>query len=245
MELYPMRIIISAATNGEWMPLFQKINPKFVTPNKKFSVGFHESGVGMLASSVSLMKMVVQETPSLIIQMGIAGSLDPKIPLGKVFVIKDDVIGDIGVTENKQWKDLFDLKLDGANDAPFEKKSLPNDWLNQYNLLKLPTKKGVTINTITTDKKIIERYRTKYKAQIESMEGAALHYIGRDLNIQGSQNPHVRSEFMNTTAGRASSSLRGLVSRAPTLKPPSINTIKRIGVEGGKSNNTINNCRRY
>jgi futalosine hydrolase len=47
----------------------------------------------------------------------------------------------------------------------------------------LPTKKGVTINTITTDKKIIERYRTKYKAQIESMEGAALHYIGRDLNI--------------------------------------------------------------
>ena len=126
-----MRIIISAATNGEWMPLFQKINPKFVTPNKKFSVGFHESGVGMLASSVSLMKMVVQETPSLIIQMGIAGSLDPKIPLGKVFVIKDDVIGDIGVTENKQWKDLFDLKLDGANDAPFEKKSLPNDWLNQ------------------------------------------------------------------------------------------------------------------
>jgi futalosine hydrolase len=41
----------------------------------------------------------------------------------------------------------------------------------------------VTINTITTDKKIIERYRTKYKAQIESMEGAALHYIGRDLNI--------------------------------------------------------------
>ena len=58
--------------------------------------------------------------------------------------------------------------------------------------------------------------------------------FGRDLNIQGSQNPHVRSEFMNTTAGRASSSLRGLVSRAPTLKPPSINTIKRVGIEGGK-----------
>ena len=67
--------------------------------------------------------------------------------------------------------------------CPFEKRSLPNYWLNQYNLLKLPAKKGVTINTITTDKKIAERYRTKYKAQIESMEGAALHYIGRDLNI--------------------------------------------------------------
>jgi len=183
MELYPMRVIISAATNGEWMPLFQKINPKFVTPNKKFSVGFHESGVGMLASSVSLMKMVVQETPALIIQMGIAGSLDPKIHLGKVFVMKDDVVGDIGVTENKQWKDLFDLKLDGANDAPFEKKSLPNHWLNQYNVLKLPTKKGVTVNTISTDKNKIDLYSGRYKASLESMEGAALHYIGRDLNI--------------------------------------------------------------
>ena len=183
MELYPMRVIISAATNGEWMPLFQKINPKFVTPNKKFSVGFHESGVGMLASSVSLMKMVVQETPSLIIQMGIAGSLDPKIPLGKVFVIKDDVVGDIGVTENKQWKDLFDLKLDGANDAPFEKKSLPNPWLKQYNVLNLPTKKAVTINTISTDKNKIELYSGRYKASLESMEGAALHYMGRDLHI--------------------------------------------------------------
>jgi futalosine hydrolase len=165
------------------MPLFQKINPKFVRPNKKFSVGFHESGVGMLASSVSLMKMVVQETPSLIIQMGVAGSLDLKMPLGKVVAIKDEVVGDLGVTENKQWKDLFDLKLDGPNDAPFEKKALPNYWLNQYNVLKLPIKKGVTINTITTDKKIADRYRTKYKAQIESMEGAALHYIGRDLNV--------------------------------------------------------------
>ena len=44
-------------------------------------MGFHESGVGLLASSVSLMKMFVQETPSLIIQVGVAGSFDKKIPL--------------------------------------------------------------------------------------------------------------------------------------------------------------------
>jgi len=79
-----MRVIITAATNGEWMPSFQKINPAYVGNNKRFSVGFHESGIGMLASSVSLMKMFTQETPSLIIQIGIAGSFDKKVPLGKV-----------------------------------------------------------------------------------------------------------------------------------------------------------------
>ena len=178
-----MRVIITAATNGEWMPTFQKINPSYASHSKRFSVGFHESGIGLLASSVSLMKMFVQETPSLIIQVGIAGSFDKKIPLGKVFVVKDDFAGDIGVVENKQWKDLFDLKLDKPNDAPYEKKSLPNPWINQYNLLKLPTKKGVTVNTITTEKNKIELFSTRYKASLESMEGAALHYIGRDLNI--------------------------------------------------------------
>jgi futalosine hydrolase len=177
-----MRVIITAATNGEWMPSFQKINPAYVGNNKRFSVGFHESGIGMLASSVSLMKMFTQETPTLIIQVGIAGSFDKTIPLGKVFAIKDDFAGDIGVMENKVWKDLYDLKLDKPNDPPYEKKSLPNPWLQQYNVLKIPTKKGVTVNTITTDKSKIALYNGRYKATLESMEGAALHYIGRDLH---------------------------------------------------------------
>ena len=182
-DLCYMRVIITAATNGEWMPSFQKINPAYAGTNKRFSVGFHESGIGLLASSVSLMKMFVQETPSLIVQVGIAGCFDKKIPLGKVFAVKDDFAGDIGVMENKIWKDLFDLKLDKANDAPYEKKSMPNPWLSQYNLLKLPTKKGVTVNTISTDKNKIDLYSGRYKATLESMEGAALHYMGRDLNI--------------------------------------------------------------
>ena len=182
-DLCYMRVIITAATNGEWMPSFQKINPAYAGTNKRFSVGFHESGIGLLASSVSLMKMFVQETPSLIIQVGIAGCFDKKVPLGKVFAVKDDFAGDVGVMENKVWKDLFDLKLDKPNDAPYEKKSLPNPWLSQYNLLKLPTRKGVTVNTISTDKNKIDLYSGRYKATLESMEGAALHYMGRDLNI--------------------------------------------------------------
>jgi len=172
-----MRVIITAATHGEWMPSFQKINPKYVGNSKKFSVGFHESGIGMLASSISLMKMFTQETPALIIQVGIAGCFDKKIPLGKVFAVKDDFAGDIGVMENKIWKDLFDMKLDKPNDTPYEKKSLPNPWLNQFNVLNLPTKKSVTVNTISIDKNSIQLLSGRYKAVLESMEGASLHYM--------------------------------------------------------------------
>ena len=42
------------------------------------------------------------------------------------------------------------------------------------------TKPESTVSVIS----ILEEIRTdKYKSQIESMEGAALHYIGRDLSI--------------------------------------------------------------
>jgi hypothetical protein len=57
---------------------------------------------------------------------------------------------------------------------------------------------------------------------------------GNDVNIQGGRNNLVSSQFMNGGAERLSTSLRGLASRVPTLKAPSINTIKRVGVEGGK-----------
>jgi futalosine hydrolase len=178
-----MRVIITAATKGEWMPSFQKMNPKYLGNNKKFSVMFHESGIGLLACSVSLMKMIHEQSPNLIIQVGIAGCLDPKIPLGKVFAIKDEVIGDLGVQENKQWKDLFDMQFLKSNNSPYEKKGLPNNYLKQYNLLNLPTKKGVSVNTISTQKDKIKILSSKYKANLESMEGASLHFIGRDLNI--------------------------------------------------------------
>ena len=52
-------------------------------------------------------------------------------------------------------------------------------------------------------------------------------------NIQGGQTKLVSSRFTNA-AEQFGSSLKGLSSRVPTLKAPSVNTIKRVGVEGGK-----------
>jgi futalosine hydrolase len=50
-------------------------------------------------------------------------------------------------------------------------------------VLNLPVKKSVTVNTISTDKSRIQLLSGRYKAVLESMEGASLHYMGRDLTI--------------------------------------------------------------
>lgn len=178
-----MRIIITAATIGEWMPGFLSINSLYTGESQRLKLRFHQSGVGILASAVSLTRLASEEKPDLIIQAGIAGCFDPNIPLGKVVVVKEEILGDIGVEEEGKWKDLFDLKLEKSNYHPFEKRKLPNPWLNTYNLLKLPELTAITVNQISTQQTRIEQLKKKYGAVLESMEGAALHFICREANI--------------------------------------------------------------
>lgn len=177
-----MRVVITAATIGEWMPAYAALDPVY-SKSKRLKITFHQGGVGLLASAFSLTKLVYEEKPDLIIQAGIAGTFDTAMPLGKVLVIKDESLGDTGVQEEGKWRDIFDLKLEKPGYPPFEKRRLPNPWLTEYNLLKLPEVSAITINAITTGEKRIHQLIKKYDPVIESMEGAALHYVCRQTNI--------------------------------------------------------------
>ncbi|HCL06217.1 MAG TPA: futalosine hydrolase, partial [Chitinophagaceae bacterium] len=137
----------------------------------------------MLASAVSLTRLVTEEKPDLVIQIGIAGTFDTKMPLAKVVLVKEEILGDMGVEEDGKWKDLFDLKLEKSSYHPFEKRKLPNQWLTSYNLLKLPELSSISVNEISTSPKRIELLSKKYSPDLESMEGAALHYVCREANI--------------------------------------------------------------
>jgi len=178
-----MKVVITAATVGEWMPAFASINNLYTEKSSRLKVQFYQSGVGMLASSVALTRLAIEDKPDLIIQIGIAGSFKQSTQLGKVVVINEEILGDTGVEENGVWKDIFDLKLEKSNYHPFEKRKLPNPWLKKFNLLKLPELNAITVNQISTDEKRIKQLQKKYKPDVESMEGAALHYIGREMGI--------------------------------------------------------------
>lgn len=177
-----MHVVITAATTGEWTPASQEINPAFSTPGNRLRVSFHRGGIGMLATAFSISKLIGEEKPDLVIQAGIAGTFDEAMELGAVLAIADEYIGDLGVQENGAWKDLFDMNLESPDNAPFEQGGLPNTWLKTYNLLSLPTVKAVTINEISTAPVRIQQLKEKYNPVIESMEGAALHYVCRQTN---------------------------------------------------------------
>jgi futalosine hydrolase len=177
-----MNVIITAATIGEWMPAFSNINTLYTEKSRRIKLQFHQSGVGLTASVFSLTKLLLEEKPSLIIQVGLAGCFDEKFSPGKLFLVENDLIADQGVMEEGKWKDVFDLKLEKGNYPPYVKRSLPNPWIKEFNFTKLPLKNSVTVNQVSTDVETIKLLKRKYDPYLETMEGAALHYVARQTN---------------------------------------------------------------
>jgi futalosine hydrolase len=171
-----MRVIITAATNLEMAGSAKKASQLF--KKSKLKISFHATGIGMLASGVKLTQLAATHKPDLIIQMGIAGSYSKKEPLGKVMVVASESIADLGVREKGLFTDLFDSQLIKENEAPFKKRKLTNPTIRSLNILKTDTVAAVTINEITTSPKRIKEIIAAHKPVLESMEGAALHYVG-------------------------------------------------------------------
>jgi len=167
----------------EWTPAYTQVDKAYTDGSLGFTVSFHATGVGMLVSAVTLTQLVLQEKPDFVIQAGIAGCFDTADPLGQVAAVREEILGDTGVEEGGAWKDVFDLNLENPDGAPFANKRLANNQFERHNLLQLPAVTGITVNEITTKPERIGLLRQKYNPYIESMEGAALHYVCGKLQL--------------------------------------------------------------
>ena len=75
------------------------------------------------------------------------------------------------------WKDIFDLKLADPQLFPFKSGKLVNPHHQLLQKINLPLVTGVSVNEITTNAKKIHQFIEHYAPAIESMEGAAFHYV--------------------------------------------------------------------
>lgn len=168
-----MNCLVIAATPIEIAPFltYLKKEKKF-----KYEIDVLITGIGLTATTYALLNQINIKKPAFIIQAGVGGCFDINIKLGTVVAIKKETIADQSVVELKTLKTLFDLKLLPQNKNPFS-----NGWLVNSNdiLRKIKLRKvtGISVNEITTDKKKVKLYRDRFKPVIESMEGAALHYV--------------------------------------------------------------------
>ncbi len=171
-----MNILLAAATPMEIQTTREYLAEKMYY-RKDFNISILITGVGLVNTTYALLKYINKNKPDLVIQAGIGGSLHPLYPPGSVVMIKEEIIGDLGVEENDGFYDVFDLKLAGENVFPFSSKLLKNPHQRIWEVINLPRVKAISVNEITTGSLRIQQLIEKYGAVIESMEGAALHYV--------------------------------------------------------------------
>lgn len=169
-----MSILLCAATGMEVAPTIQMMAKQ----NFSGKVDLLITGVGLMATTYALTKQLTLKQPDIIIQAGISGCIDENLNLGDVVVVKDEAIGDMGVMENKSFKTLFDLNLLQNDDQPWKNGKLVNTNKNLLVLSGLQQVHAVSVHEITTHPKRINYYKENLQAQIEHMEGAALHFVG-------------------------------------------------------------------
>lgn len=171
-----MRILLAAATKHEIEP-FQQYLAERNYGRKQHQIEVLLTGVGSLATTYSLTKEISRQKPEIAIQIGIGGSFHPLFSPGKMVIIKEEIIGDLGVWQQHSWQSVFDLGLMGEDDHPFTNGKLVNPNTSLLTKLNLEKVRAITVNRISTDEAFINQIKEKYNPVVESMEGAAFHYV--------------------------------------------------------------------
>ena len=174
-----MKILLAAATEME-MAHFKKVCRGFDMLNLDYCT----TGIGVTATTFHLQKSIMTSKPKIIIQIGLAGSFSTLHAVGKAVVVKNEIIGDMGVFEKDGYKDIFDLGLESRDIFPYKNGQLINHDDSILECTGLDCVSAITVNEISTSKEKINLFSNRYHAAIETMEGAALHFVCIMNNIR-------------------------------------------------------------
>lgn len=165
-EFCNMRILLVAATPNE-IELFI---------NDFSNVDILVTGVGMPATIYQLQKKLYERDYDFVVQAGIAGSFTNDLVLGETVLIKQDTFGDLGAEEKRIFTPYFTSGLIDGRQFPFANGWLINATAPPKNSI-LKSVKAVTVNKVSDSFLQKIQLTDAFDPQIETMEGAALHYV--------------------------------------------------------------------
>lgn len=163
-----MNIAIVAATEMELELLRNSFS------DISHAITYRVHGVGIMQATYHLQKLCLQK-PDLIIQCGIAGTYTNSLTIGESVVVYSEHLGDTGAEDHDTLLDLFDIKLLDKHSFPFTEGYLLNESVKHFSKLKAVN--GLTVNMASGNEKTIRLRQEKFHADIETMEGACLHYV--------------------------------------------------------------------
>lgn len=177
-----MKILLTSATLFEIEPTINWLRARAETEAGnvlqfgKVSVEVFFTGVGLTATAYALgARFAAGEQPTLAIQAGVGGAIDPELKLGQVVQVTSERFADLGA-EDQDGKHLSlgEIGLHPGN--PFnqaEELEIPQGLAS----LPFPKVAAISVNQVNGSAESIARMKARFPmAQVESMEGAAFFY---------------------------------------------------------------------
>lgn len=182
-----MKILYIAATSAE-AEILEKpgsSSGQVISRHGRLRIFPLTAGVGSISTMWNIAHWIRENgKPDLAINGGIAGSFNQDLKIGDVVMPVSECFADLGIEDNERFTTLFEAGLARPDDFPFEGGYIRADVkiAGQFSTM-LRSVTSITVNTASGSHTTIERLRTKYNADIETMEGASFFYICRREGI--------------------------------------------------------------
>lgn len=179
-----MNILIVSATHFEVKPLLDFLDIQYPVNglndgNKKIKDHYIKvliTGIGMVNTAFMMGKFIDNQY-ELILNVGVCGAFNKTLNLGDLVNITTDVLSELGAEDGNDFLTYDQLNL--AGEYIFKDSSNQHHY-NAINTLKQV--KGITVNTIHGNENSIAKAEKLFKADVESMEGAAFFSSCDDFN---------------------------------------------------------------
>lgn len=173
-----MRILLVAATEAEVAPTLESLRSGFGGVAELHVVGSCITGVGMLAAAYELTKALASGHWDFVLSAGIAGSFSQSISPGDCVIVESEQVADFGAEDGDSFLDAFSMDLVKANRSPYTHRLMVNPLEHPvFPIHHLPRVAGLTATKVSGDDATISERVARYGASVETMEGAAIHYV--------------------------------------------------------------------
>ncbi|MBU8893312.1 MAG: futalosine hydrolase [Bacteroidales bacterium] len=166
-----MKILVVSATEKEIFPALNKIKS---FKEDYLAVDVLVTGIGAVFTTYSLSRKLSEKEYDLVINAGIAGSFNPELKIGDTVYVESDQFADLGIEHKNEFYTVFEKGFSPENKFPFKNALLENPYEFDFDLKKVS---AITVNTTHGCKKSIDLFKNKFKADIETMEGAGFFYV--------------------------------------------------------------------
>jgi hypothetical protein len=184
-----MRILLVASSTENIAPTLDHLEKTWERvsfseyENGKMTIFPLVTGYASIFMPYALAKFSEIETIDYVVYAGLAAGTTRIVEIGQTVNVGRDILGDVGIEESdKEFKDMFDLKIHDRTRFPFFKGEIFNEDI--INPLKQRVVKNISVNTIPGTFETIEALNKKYHAEIVTTNGAAFAYSCKMLDVK-------------------------------------------------------------